>query len=921
VPITAINFDTSLLWPLDIHLVRSPQNRSTGDLLPFLAVTLPDGTNVPYTEYRQSHSDVEVLFNPLFKPDPAVPLTDPKIKGFGIEVVKKTGNVTLVGGAAPPETKSNFILEATAKNTPGPAVAAAFVRIHVHNRVERVWFTPERLSVRARPGSSVSDVKHAFTVRAEFDDGTVADVTDSKELTFSPATRMQGPWVRIPAAATSGDILPVSVKTSAAWNSKSASGEIELLEPWESEPNVPTADLIEGTPNAWALPSVEPPEHPVWKGTLRPEAVPNVVFVGCGFSSAADHKGFEDITNLIVHKLKTDRILDPYGHLATAMNYWRLTVPAESPGISFRYEVAPKIDDGLLVALPVPSPASPGANVAQWSVEELIYAVGLPVPADLRLAIDLNTNQPVADADELRRLRFGAFDFAELYKKWNKLARPPVGGANFDAVPPGIVHSWLKFADRTFIDEVNNFPPVSIGSPPSAGEIQTNRFRFHSLRGTEDQRKAFFRKVTATPRAGLAPVGLGGPPAGSALGNLWVADPDDPNPAARRNFTFDNRRFVTIFSNVPYGQIDSGINMRHHQTFTGLSGNKSTIFGIPVARVPGRSALKVAPPTPSAATTARPHVWHTFAHELSHTLGLGDEYTQRETAFPGQESDLDIWSNLSTPATLLDGNKKVIIGQIKWNWHRIRQASVLTGPMIPKGGGIFHVLINLSSARQFAAGNKVRLRRRTPRKVIGHVVTSAVEFSVQQIPKKNLDDADDKFNTTVVLTADPAAAVGGPFEIGSLIYVPVPAPEGVRTADRPYLTLVSPAAERIMDKIGGTMSGKACVVTDAFTGNAPIEKDPQPNNKTPDTVLPLIVGVYYGGDQHACGIVHPAAACLMRTSGSSIIEETIASATTRDGIPKGISALCPVCRYALVDYVDPEKHFVNDLDYSKWFTL
>jgi len=59
--------------------------------------------------------------------------------------------------------------------------------------------------------------------------------------------------------------------------------------------------------------------------------------------------------------------------------------------------------------------------------------------------------------------------------------------------------------------------------------------------------------------------------------------------------------------------------------------------------------------------------------------------------------------------------------------------------------------------------------------------------------------------------------------------------------------------------------------------------------------------VYYGGSLYACGILHPTGHCMMRNSGDDS------------------ERFCPVCRYALVDRIDPDQHWWIDRDYEKQY--
>ena len=191
-PIRSIADD---ILPNDIHVVRgnSVAGQTSQDLRDLLRVTpAAGGDQTTYLDYLQSHNDVAILFTPLFK---AQAETATEFQGFGITVNKSTGRVT-AKGKAPATAPATFIVEATVtKNTGGPnGIPPAFLRVHVHQTVVRVTVTPKRLSTRAAPGSDLTVVSRAFTARAEFDDGTVADVTTSDQVTFLPTTHFDGPW-------------------------------------------------------------------------------------------------------------------------------------------------------------------------------------------------------------------------------------------------------------------------------------------------------------------------------------------------------------------------------------------------------------------------------------------------------------------------------------------------------------------------------------------------------------------------------------------------------------------------------------------------------------------------------------------------------------------------------------------------------
>jgi hypothetical protein len=137
-------------------------------------------------------------------------------------------------------------------------------------------------------------------------------------------------------------------------------------------------------------------------------------------------------------------------------------------------------------------------------------------------------------------------------------------------------------------------------------------------------------------------------------------------------------------------------------------------------------------------------------------------------------------------------------------------------------------------------------------------------------------------------------------------YLPVPA-DGSEIL-RPFLTMVSPVAERIMEKkTEGSMTGKVCDIAWETMWNGaqtqtPNVTLPDPEIPVPEHDLPGLVGVYFGG-RYACGVLHPTGHCMMRNS--------------RDEA----STFCPVCCYVLVEQINPEKHWEIDREYEKKYRL
>ena len=124
---------------------------------------------------------------------------------------------------------------------------------------------------------------------------------------------------------------------------------------------------------------------------------------------------------------------------------------------------------------------------------------------------------------------------------------------------------------------------------------------------------------------------------------------------------------------------------------------------------------------PTDTLMLRPPTWRVFTHELTHTFHLGDEYVERADTYTGPDTDFDEVPNLMTEAgaRIQGETQKISFPLIKWNWHRIRKASVIRLPIDDRlANGTFRVFVRKGTGFQFAVGDFVLLRQRTRRTVI-----------------------------------------------------------------------------------------------------------------------------------------------------------------------------------------------------------
>lgn len=868
----------------DLHVLRGPPNPVVkfGEMLSVNWKAGQDdrfGTLADYLKQQPAPQDVLVEFRPMFQFD----RNGDVLENFNIHIQNNSGAMTIDSTAPPDPWPHNFIIEATVVKNDGGAAPATFkvaiLRVHVHASVVRIWPTPDQLSVRRTTATGENQTPYSFTVRAEFDDGIVADITGSDRYAPLPADEecFDNLSVKIPASLAAGaPPREFTFRTKPPWNQIDGKGKIVVLSPW-NDPNtpVPQAELISGHPR-------------VLDGTLPVEKVPNLVFLASGFT-ASDQAAFVQLTDTLVHGLRTDSQLKPYPYILRAMNFWRIPIVAPQAGVNIRLEVFPFQKDGQLFARPLPQPVRP-SQTGLWKLKHLIYVVGLPMPND----------------------KVGQVTIAKIRERWSltMLAGFVPLLNDHGVVTDNLVDAWQRCAERTFIDEADNFPAISVGRPPDIvtgeeyGEFDYDDRRNGALEVDVDtfevrqnkERRAFFERVTAKPKNGIT-LELADAP--KDVGRLWAE--------LRDSFAFDHRVFVIDLCNMPAGRFGRagwsglrGLIVRPSLRVPGeiaLITNETSLPGLPVVKDPVRNALKL-DPQPLASMELLDAAWRTVAHEMGHAFGLGDEYSMTGSTWSPDEMRKPNFSNLMPASAALGADGATIdVGKLKWNWHRIRAASLITGPINPRGGEVYEIPVAPKSGFRFKKDDRVLLRQRARLKIFPTDLTTSGECKVESV------SAD---GSMVVISRPGGGTLDLPqvFFPGSILFAPVPAPPEL-VPHRTYLTLVSPLSERIMAAIGGTLGGKVCS-TEENVYSARVQSPAVPSqvgDSGPMNALPRIVGAYYGGLEYACGVLHPAGSCQMRTGFD------------------GFTHFCHACQYTLVDVIDPEQHGVVDSDHAKFYTL
>ena len=837
----------------DLHLIRGQKSEPLDKNLVFSVV--PDGAEEAAKYLAKQNPDVSLEFKPLFKGVKNGNLYE----GHGIHVNVKTGKIEVDKNAAP-TVKSNFIIEAIAKNLPDGPTFTAVIRVQIHPSVVRLWLTPNRLVVRPEAKDRPETTSLRFTVRAEFADGVVGDITRNHGVTWSPSDNVTdgrfGGSLIITSGNKPGDDITIKAKAPTTWGNLSATATMHIEKAWSGDPTMPKVEIIPGGG---------------WPGILRPENVPNILFLGDGFT-AGDRPAFESITNSFVAHLKSSHFTTPYNYLATSMNFWRAFVPASATGISVLSEVFTFTVDGQTVAQTLPIARRP-SDASLWTIENLLYVVGLPMPSDVakseqdlrdewKRLVDPQNIDPSALTDWARIVAPTSPDEAEMYKD--------------------MITQWKSMGNRSFIDEIDSFPGMTYGDVPAANRVDNYLLDVRSSFRLEEAFFPFLEATNGTKLDGDKP-----------LGTLWAKT--DPS------FKFDSTSLVIYLSAISGGRANAKIAMS--------MGTGSV--SLPVTVTPERNALKLRAFT--IPQEASPDACRTLAHELAHNFGLGDEYTEFVKRYAFQDEPLNGSANLQTEKGAKDAIGQFFSGdEIKWNWHRIYKAAVIlpnksdpAKPAITENAGTFEISLQLGHGMQFSKGDRVLIRLRTwnePLRKNPDTLSLGQLLEVLEIKKFEPGVTDppprDRIVVRSVTTGSVTLAQLQRFKEGSIVYLPTPAPESVRDPmNYPFAEMVALNIKRAITARNRPLTQVPCVDTPGAFQQIPDLEGVEVNLRG-RFFAPFIVGLYEGGARHTCGIMRPAGKCMMRDNHEDH------------------AFFCPVCRYVIVDFVNPFMHFQIDREYE-----
>ena len=851
---------------LEVHVLAGTKSEDLRERLYFISRDVIDNPTFPSAkQYLSDHQDVSLTFTIA---DASKPSGDSTRTLPGVTLNAATGEVQ-VAAALPARFAQNFLVEVTAKGATGDALRE-MIRVHVHRSIQNIWLTPGTLKVRPRRGEAFPQwTDFRFALRARFDDETVGDITTWSQVEWS-SKRGSVPTSNVYAAdgtflLQEGDVAAASITVSARLGEHpalgSASATLRVIEPWRPESPVD----VRLVPGAGKPPTPEDPDPNPELIAFALDAVPNVLFLPDGFP-AGEKETFFKYASSAVTFIKNNSLCKPYDVLSESINFWAAFIPSDRAGITWGSEVFAKGSAPDLTVLAVPKPRRPLDRLEQkpWELPDLIYEVGLATPLDRPENTARTTVQIKADWQAL----FGSHFESQL----------PTTAEEHDA----LLAEWRALGRRRLLDDVDTPLGVMSGAPRvdvGINVIDLNPDRM-DRRLLNDLMGVLRHDQAATSKL--------------VLDKIWT------NPR-KRNYdlvciiTFGQGREK---NGSGYFLLSQDSDAEQKCTLTGFNDIVPVPLSPKDAASPGDSLV--------------------FAHELSHSFNLGDEYARvnDRPLFPAAAELVHrLYANVQSDSTLrvageLHGD------EIKWRWPRIRWAVELTGAIVDEGGGVFSAPIRMRHGFGARPGELVHFRFRDidyayrpgiPYNSVTGYLTKLplvsvpfrlVEVTVSGTPpvkriRVKVDDAA-SFPYPATRTVF-ASQLEVSFSAGSIVYAPTKAPPGVYDAvDYPYAELV---AKRVKQDVTDRKAPTGLPNPDGSLPEIPHLLRMDVPDWFKNAEMPLIVGLYEGGMGVMKGAFHPTGSCKMA------------------GHAKG-ERFCHVCRYTLVDAIDPSRHLFIDQEYS-----
>ncbi len=636
----------------------------------------------------------------------------------------------------------------------------------------------------------------------------------------------------------------------------------------------------------------------------------NMVFLAEGFiDDQADRNLFDEVVKRVKAELFSKARHEPFRLLGRQFNVWSRYEPSRHRGIT----IGPELHDDS--SAPGTSqismiPETRGVSGADGPLEELVKRVGLPEPDESRTVAELRAEW--TKLDSVPRL-VGYFDPSvtdqtiESWKRLRSLGVPAALDTTYG------LHLRVRLGDRQSVEGPRDLmrvrPPGGAADGPRwtlfAQHLHHNWFTFQGARAMScDPRRYAPEYRRAAPRLLVRYASrLGDARPASAfptVGQLWDPSATVESPAGARHLSSAGLICILVNGNQNAGNAELGLGV-----YLSLGTDGYFPQAVPL---PGRMRV-LFPGAEAPYAIDKATITDTVAHELGHShFQLGDEYEER-SALGGSET----YDNLTDDVVNFISAEfptPIDTDRIKWaRLHRMAQADTVVRPTEIEEvgpGSSRRIIVTLAPRRALRwqkaleAGTSIYLRRSNVDR--GRQLPILPDDLYEGLTIEMISD-----DTLVLFPAEGTQPVS--FPPGSVLYIPKLDPD----TEFP-VALVS---KRVLEYMR-TQSYNAddpsfprgVSLSENHKRGGPSDSDPPQDSRDvppsiPGYVAPCqphrVIGLYEGGDHVTRGAYRPAGACKMRGHDDA----------------GGEGEFCFVCKYLLVNLVDPALHPELDEQYPR----
>jgi hypothetical protein len=948
----------------DIHVLRNTTSLPLRSIL----MLLEDNNNLTRADSATLPADVNgILFLGQFAA--AGPQQQNSLSGHGVRLDIRTGEVTATPNPPTPQLRS-FIVTATVQRT-GLAPLQIPIRFLIHESVTEIWLTPSTLTL---PGDAAGQ---RLSVLARFDDDTIGDITRLAAAPTAPGQPLESgfTWtssdnvcVRVDQqgrlsgnfALTSCSSTITATLRQPGWPTLSANAQVTVIEPW-AERRLSQRDLtLVGGP-----------------GLTVVNEVPNVLLLPDGFlDTPEDRADFDRLASLAVHRLNTSGSTTPFDLLSGSINFWSAFLPSRERGTTALPELVelPTLFDGPIPQSPTPvtTLAVDGARSAgDFRIDFRAAALigNLPVEVHFRIGNDptlyTTTNNVTAAGNALRGVEFkpvlaqnaannavvaiigqrGSINQLLSEATQALAALPNLVGVVGLPVPaerltqrstaPQLqakITEWTTLYGAARITPLNVtnvlydawarfLPDHRLADEKDTALGMANEERPRALRKTTPSTLSWhpLRTIRTELDLFLATLEFDG----TVIGQTWTI-PTGGQPGKDRALVFVLVRGIhNAGSNTEGTQPIVTMTLVDQRTLRVDYGAGRSM------QIVSHDLLRDRGGVPALTN----FVHATIAHEAAHSFGLADEYGGAQ-AMSNAGADVQRTFNTGnvTPGGEVQAPAGITGASLRWRWPRILRAAVLAAPpdLEPGTTDVFTIRLQPGHPRNaglnlFQVGDTVHLRQRPlvrPSTATPPTLTVALESPALTIisPTRTLatDELQARLQSGTINRAD-FSATGN---LAPILFTPRPASAVAAAAGDRYAEVMaqfirahitngrplnaSPAGPTYICRQPTGVGIKAAQAAINLPATASF-----PGGRLP-AIPSRIVGAYEGGATFNCNVFHPAGTCIMREQLADRAEQAITSFNQGDVHP-----FCPVCRYIIVDNIDPRLH--GDID-ALYFT-